>query len=198
MKRYTLSRLFLSLLHDNDVVVIAGKGLCEEAFRYDKRNYFYIKKSNGIASSVALGIAMHTDKRVFILCNDSDYLKEIGSAPQMTVSRCNNIFYVIFNEGIYSDEGNSPTIFRAVSSMTAAFFDFGFGVSDYSDFFNKNGSMKQLKHTLDRTKGPRAILIDVSPGYKEFDEVPYSEVELRNRINEFICDVDLGTSMSTY
>lgn len=198
MKRFTLSRLFLALLEDNDVVIIAGKGLCEEAFRYDKSNYFYIEKSNGIASSVALGIAMHTDKRVFVLCSDDDFLKEMGSATQMAISGCNNIFYVIFNEGVYSDDGGSPTIFRSVPSVMGMLFDFGFGVSDYSDFFNKKGSMKQLKHTLDRAKGPRAILVDVSKGHKKFDDLPYSEVELKNRINEFICDVELGTSLSTY
>ena len=198
MKRFTLSRLFLALLEDNDVVIIVGKGLCEEAFRYDKRNYFYIEKSNGIASSVALGIAMHTDKRVFVLCSDDDFLKEMGSTAQMAVSGCSNIFYVLFNEGIYSDDGGSPTIFRSIPSVMGMLFDFGFGVSDYSDFFDKKGDMKQLKHTLDRTKGPRAILIDVSEGHKKFDDLPYSEMELKNRINEFICDADLGTSLSTY
>lgn len=198
MKRYTLSRLFLSILQDNDVVIIAGKGLCEEAFRYDKKNYFYIKKSNGIASSVALGIAMHTDKRVFVLCSDSDFLKEMGSAPQMAVSGCNNIFYVIFDEGIYSDDGDSPTIFRSIPSVMGMLFDFGFGVSNYTNFFYKKDSIKHVEHTLDRTKGPRAILIDVSKGSKKFDEVSYSEIELKNRISDFICDVDLGTSISTY
>lgn len=198
MKRFTLSRLFLALLEDNDVVIVSGKGLCEEAFRYDNKNYFYIKKSNGVASSVALGIAMHTDKRVFVLCSDYDFLKEMSSAPQMAVSGCNNIFYVIFNEGIYSDDGGSPTIFKAIPSIMGLFFDFGFGVSDYSDFFYNKGSMSQLKHTLDRTKGPRAIIIDVGKGDKKFDGVSYSEVELKNRISEFICDVDLGTSISTY
>jgi len=198
MKRYTLSRLFLSLLNDNDVVIVAGKSLCEEAFRYDKKNYFYIGKSDGLSSSIALGIAMHTDKRVFVLCNDSDFLKEMGAAPQLAVSRCNNIFYVIFNEGIYSDEGGSPTIFESIPSVMGMLFDFGFGVSNYSDFFYKKGPIKQLKEALDRSKGPRAILINVGKGNKSFDEVPYSETELRNRISGFICDVELGTSMSTY
>jgi hypothetical protein len=198
MKRYTLSRLFLSILQDNDVVIVAGKGLCEEAFRYDKKNYFYIEKSNGVASSVALGIAMHTDKRVFVLCSDGDFLKEMGSAPQMAVSGCNNIFYVIFDEGIYSDDGDSPTIFRSIPSVMGMLFDFGFGVSNYTNFFYKKDSIKHVGHTLDRTKGPRAILIDISKGSKEFDEVSYSEIELKNRISDFICDVDLGTSISTY
>lgn len=198
MKRFTLSRLFLSLLEDNDVVIIVGKGLCEEAFRYDKKNYFYIKKSNGIAPSIAIGIAMNTDKRVFVLCSDSDFLKEMASTTQMAVSGCNNIFYVLFNEGVYSDDGGSPTIFRSIPSVMGMLFDFGFGVSDYSDFFYKKGSMKQLKHTLDRTKGPRVIIIDVGKGYKKFNELTYTEVEFKDRINEFICDVDLGTSLSTH
>ena len=195
MKRFTLNRLFLSLLNDNDVVIVAGKGLCEEAYRYDKDGYFYIKESNGIASSLAIGIAMHTDKRVFVLCSDYDFLKEMGSALQMSVSRCNNIFYVIFKECIYSDDGGSPTITSLMTSFMGMLFDFGFGVSNYSDFFDKKGSIKQLKNALNRTKGPRAIIINVDKGYKKFDGPSYSEIELRNRTSKFVCNTDLGTSM---
>lgn len=188
MKRFTLSRLFLSLLNEDDVVIIAGKGLCEEAFRYDGNNYFYIEKSNGLASSIALGVAMHTYKRVFILCTDSDFLREIGSATQMAVSKCKNLFYVIFTEGEYSDHGGSPTILGEIPSFMGMLFDFGFGVSDYSDFFYKKGSMKQLKNVVDRTKGPRAILIKVGRGSKKFDSVSHSEVELKDRIQKFILE----------
>jgi len=187
MKRFTLNRLFLSLLEDNDVVIVAGKGLCEEAFRYDKKGYFYIEKSNGIASSIALGIAMHTDKRVFVLCSDYDFLKEVSVIPQIAVSRCNNIFYVLFNEGIYSDDGGGPTIFREMPSIISIFFNCGFGFSDYSDFFYQKGSMKLLKNTLNASKGPRVININVGKGYKKFNALSYSEIELKSRINEFIC-----------
>jgi len=188
MKRFTLSRLFLSLLNDEDIVIIAGKSLCEEAYRYDKKGYFYIKRSNGIASSVALGIAMNTDKRVFILCSDYDFLKEMGSVPQIAVSKCTNIFYVLFNEGIYSDDGGGPTIYREMSAAISIFFNCGFTFNDYSDYFYKKGSMKTLKNSLDRAKGPRVINIYVDEVCKKFDALPYSEVELKNRISEFICN----------
>lgn len=189
MKRYTLSRLFLSLLNDDDVVIVAGKGLCEEAFRYDGDNYFYIENSNGITSSVALGMAMHTDKRVFVLCNDADFLKEVGSALQMAVSGCRNLFYVIFNEGIYSDDGGMPTIFREVPSPMGMLFDFGFGTSNYSDFFDKKGSMKQLKNVIDGAKGPRAVLINVTKGNQKFDEVPYLKTELKERMFKWLTKI---------
>jgi len=186
MKRFTLNRLFLSLLNDNDVVVITGKGLCEEAYRYDKKGYFYIKKSNGIASSVALGIAMNTDKRVFVLCSDYEFLKEVGAAPQIGASKCRNIFYVLFDEGIYSDDGGVPTIFRELPSPLSIFFNCSFGFSDYSNFFYNKGSLKTLKSTLDMSEGPRVINIKVSKGRGKFDVLPYSEIEIKNRINEFI------------
>lgn len=194
-KRFTLVRLFLSLLENNDVVIIAGKGLCEEVYRYDKEGYFYIENSNGIAASVALGIAMNTNKRVFILCNDCDFLKEVGAAIQTAVSKCNNIFYALFIEGRYVDDGNSPTVFDGLSSVEGMFFNFGFGIDMYDDYFYKGGCLKELKGMLDRTKGPNLITLRVTGSSKNFEEIPYSKIELKDRIRKFVCDTDLGTAL---
>jgi hypothetical protein len=195
MKRYSLVRLFLSLLEDNDVVVVSGEKLGEQAFKYDKEGRFYID-CVGTAISVALGIANNTDKRVFVLCNDGDFLRDIGAAAQTAVSVCRNIFIVIFDEGRYSDDGGSPTIFRTVTSIKGFLFNLGFGVNDYSDFFYKKGPLKELKLILDRSTGPTAIIIKVeTKGSKKFNKISYSKVELRNRINKFVRDSSLGTSL---
>lgn len=195
-KRFTLVRLFLSLLEDNDIVVVAGKGLCEEVYRYDRNGYFYIENSNGVAASVALGIAMNTNKRVFVLCNDYDLLKEVGASIQVAASKCINIFYVLFVEGRYVDDGNSPTVLERLSSIEGALFNFGFGVDMYDDYFHKDGCLKELKGILDKTKGPDLITVRVGIGHKKFEEIPYSKIELKNRIKKFICNTDLGTALN--
>ncbi len=197
MKRFSLIRLFLSLLEDNDVVIISGEKLGEQAFKYDKEGYFYID-CVGAAISVALGVANNTDKRVFVLCNDGDLLRDVGAAAQAAVSQCKNIFIIIFDEGRYTDNGGSPTIFRTVTSIKGFLFNLGFGVNDYSDYFYKNGPLKELKYILDRSTGPMVIIIKVeTKGSKKFDKIAYSKVELRNRINKFIRDSSLGTSLYT-
>jgi len=194
-KRFTLVRFFLTLLEDNDVVIVAGKSLCEEVFRYDKDGYFYIENSNGIAASLALGMAMNTDKRVFVLCTDYEFLKEVGASLQIAVSKCINIFYVLFDEGRYIDDGNSPTIFRELSSIEGLFFNFGFGVDMYSAYINKGGSLDSLREILIKTKGPNLITMVPGVGSKKFEEIPYSEIEWKKRINDFVCNFELGTSL---
>jgi len=197
MKRFSLVRLFLSLLEDNDVVVVSGEKLGEQAFKYDKEGYFYID-CVGMAISTALGIANNTDKRVFVLCNDGDFLRDIGATAQVAVSVCKNVFVVIFDEGRYSDDGGSPTIFRTVTSIKGFLFNLGFGVNDYSDYFYKKGPLSELKHILDRSTGPMAIIIKVeTKGSKKFDKIPHSKRKLRNRINKFVRDNSLGTSLYT-
>lgn len=195
MKRFSLIRLFLSLLEDNDIVVVSGEKLGKQAFKCDWPGYFYVDHP-GVAIPLALGIANNTNKRVFVLCNDGDLLREIGAVAQTAVSVCKNIFIVIFDEGRYSDDGGSPTIFRTVTSIKGFLFNLGFGVNDYSDYFYKKGPLKELKYILDKSTGPMVIIIKVeTKGSKKFDEILYSKVELRDRINEFIRDNSLGTSL---
>lgn len=195
MKRFSLVRLFLSLVEDNDVVIASGKNLGEQVFKYDREGHFYIE-CVGAALSVALGIGNNTDKRVFVLCSDGDFLREVGAAAQIAVSMCRNMFIVIFDEGVYSDDGGTPTVFRTVTSIKGFLFNLGFGVNDYSDYFYKKGSLKELKYILDRSTGPMAIILRVdTKGSKKFDKVSLTKVGLRNRINKFIRNSSLGSSL---
>jgi thiamine pyrophosphate-dependent acetolactate synthase large subunit-like protein len=72
MKRYSVIKNFTNLLKDNDIVIFSGKNMCKEAYQYDKPGYFYIDDTFGLSVSFALGIAMSTDKRVFVFVGEGD------------------------------------------------------------------------------------------------------------------------------
>ena len=196
MKRYRVIKEFLSCLKDNDVAIFAGEDLSKEACPYDREGNFYILDSPGVASSVALGIAMNTNKRIFIFAGDGECLMELGAYAQTAVSKCKNIFCVILDNDCYQAAGGSPTIFRSVNSMTGVLFNLGFVFQNYTPHFRKKISVPYMTKKIGNLVGPIAILIEVDKGYKkDLEELDFSKIDIRNRIIEFINNEDSGTSL---
>jgi len=196
MKRYKAIKDFLSCLEENDVVIFSGEDISKEAYLYDKEGYFYVSGAYGVASSLALGIAMSTDKRVFIFDGDGSFMMELGSAAQIAASKCKNIFYVILDNGCYQSAGTHPTIFREMSSVKGFIFNLGFTVLDLTPYFDSKASIKKMYKIVKNVRGPGTIIIKVDKGVnKNIKEFDLDKVELRNRITKFIRNMDLGTSL---
>lgn len=196
MKRYRVVKDFLLCLKDNDVAIFSGKDLSREAFQYDRKGNFYISDAPGLASSLAIGMAMNTDKRIFVFCGDGDFMLELGAAAQMAVSKCENIFYVVFDNGCYQASGCQPTIFRELASIMGVIFNFGFVTHKFTKHFEKKISVSKMSKTIANLRGPSAIIIEVDKGYKKgLRDVSYSKVELKNNISDFIRNRELGTSL---
>lgn len=196
MKRYRVIKEFLSCLKENDIAVFAGEDLSKEAYQCDREGNFYILDSPGIASSIALGIAMNTTKRVFLFIGDGECLMELGVYAQIAVSRCKNIFCVILDNDCYQSAGGFPTIFRSINSMTGVLFNLGFIFQNYTLHFRKRISVPFMKNKIGNLRGPVAILIEVGKGYKKgLKSIPLSKIDIKNRITKFIKNEDSGTSL---
>lgn len=195
MKRNSYIRKMISILHDNDAAIFAGAGLSKEAYKYDRPGNLYLDEYNGMASSLALGIAMGTDKRIFIFCEDSEFIKEFSSVLQTAASKCKNIFYVVMNSGYYQDEGGSPTIFNSVPSPKGILFNMGFMVHDYTKYFNDNLPKKEVIEITDRIRGPMVILLKTEKGAVKSENVDIDTNEMMRRFKDFVSNRELGTSM---
>lgn len=196
MKRIRLIKDFLLCMRDNDVAIFSGRDLSREAFQYDSDRNFYVLDDSGVTISLALGVAMSTDKRVFVFSGDGNFLYNIGSYAQTAVSKCKNIFNVILDNGCYQAAGGHPTIFRELSAPKGIVFSMGFLTYDFTSFFNRRIPVKEVTKTIDNLVGPAFILIDVDKGYKKgMKDIDVSEVELRDRTTNFIKNEELGTSL---
>ena len=196
MKRKRVLRDFLSCLKENDIVIFSGQNISQEALDYDKEGYFYIEKSYGIAPCLALGISMSTDKRVFIIDGDGGCMMEMSSLAQIGASKVKNLFYVVLNNGVYQSAGGHPTIFKEVSSINGTILGFGFTVFNLTAYFKKKSSLPKMNKIINNLRGPVAIFIDVDKSIsKEKVDLDIKKKNLRNRINKFIRNTDLGTSL---
>jgi len=189
-------KIMLSCIKDNDVIIFLGSGLCKEAYEYDRNGNFYIQDNNCNGLSLALGIAMNTNKRVFVFCTDSDLIKNISYMLNIAVSRCKNIFVVVLVSGKYQESGGQVNIFNSISSPKNLLFSMGFLVFDYTFHLKTKNTVKELNQLIERSIGPVVSIIKVSGGISDLEncDIPDNKL-LINRIKEFIQNTNIGTSL---
>lgn len=199
LKRNIVIKKLLSILEDNDVAIFSGKDICEEAFVYDRPGNFYLTDVDGFASSLALGMAFCNNKRIFVFCEDWDFLKEMGVAAQIGVSRLENIFYIILSSGTYQFSGGQPNIFSEITAPKWVFSGLGFITNDFTHYLKNKTTMKELKKYVERIRGPLVVLMKITgeSDKKMRSKVKHSPLKLINRIKKFIIDDNMGTSLYT-
>lgn len=194
MKRYNVVKLFSSYLKSDDLAIFAGSSICKEAYLHDRPGNFYVEDETGVGISLALGMAMCTDKRVFIFCDDYYFLKEIGSSVHVALSKCKNIFLVVLISGEYIHTGNNPTIFNEIPAYKTMLFSVGFITNDYTKHFSNVQRSKEVKNILSNLYGPIFISIHIDLGEnKKAGEVDLTTEEKVERLTVFLSTKD--TSM---
>jgi len=100
-----------------DALVVHANGyISRRSFSVEDRpGNFYMIGSMGLASSIALGVALsRPDRRVVVYDGDGNLLMNLGSAAMISYTRPRNLIHVVFDNGVYASTGNQPTISRAV------------------------------------------------------------------------------------
>lgn len=195
MKRYTVIKHLIDLTHDNDVLIFSGKELCKEAYQYNKDNCFYIEDSVGMSAAFGLGIAMCTDKRIFVFLGEGELLRELGIIAQIGASKCSNMFLVLLDNGCYQSAGGQSTVFENMLSKKGFIYNSNTKVITFTKHF-KDNQFKRLKNRFPRLMGPMVILMDVDKGVKRgLEEINIDFKEQRDRISKFILDSTKETAM---
>ena len=190
MKRYTVVRILTQALKESDLAIFIGDDVCRESNLYRQHNFnLYFDGTDDGIISLALGIAIGTDKRVFVFCEDQYFIKNTTEFLQSGVSRCKNLFFILLVTGVYTEVPNTPTIFDSIIYQHGLLFNMGFLVHDYSNLFkiNKN-PIKTIREYWSRTRGPLAVLLKIEKGSKEMDSVEFVNKESLLRTKEFIID----------
>ena len=195
MKRYTVIKHFMDLLHENDILIFSGTELCKEAYQYKKNNCFYIEDSVGTAAAFGLGMAMCTDKRIFVFLGEGELLRELGVIAQIGASKCSNIFLVLLDNGGYQTAGGYPSVFDSVLSKKGLIFNSNTKVITFTKHF-RDKEFKRLKDRFPRLMGPMVILMDVDKGTKKgLRKININLKRQRDNVSKFILDSTKETAM---
>ena len=100
-----------------DAVVVHANGyIARSSFNVEDRpGNFYMIGSMGLASSIALGIALsRRDRRVVVYDGDGNLLMNLGSAAMIAHAKPENLIHVVFDNGVYASTGNQAAISQTV------------------------------------------------------------------------------------
>jgi sulfopyruvate decarboxylase subunit beta len=107
----------------DDKLVVTIMGACAQEL-YDlghKENFFYLQHAMGLASSVALGLAMHLPKeRVVVLDGDGSVLMNLGTLATLARYTPKNLVHIIFDNGsLLSTGGFDSHTMSGVTDLAA-------------------------------------------------------------------------------
>lgn len=195
MKRFSAIKELSKILTDSDIAIFSGSEMCKEAYQYDKPGYFYVENSFGLTVSFALGIALSTDKRVFVFVGEGDLLRELAVIGQVGASGCKNMFVIILDNGGYQQAGNFPNIFDRFLSKKGVLFNSGCLVHDFTVNLN-NRYLVEIRAAVERIRGPMVILIEITKGFKRGLVDVRSDPTIRTReLIAFVRDDKIESSL---
>jgi thiamine pyrophosphate-dependent acetolactate synthase large subunit-like protein len=110
MNRIEAIRVLAALLDDEPVIVSLGHPAYDLYASGDRPLNFYTWGSMGLATSIALGLALaRRDRRVYAIDGDGSLLMNLGSLA--TVASCSppNLFIIVMDNGQYGTTGGQGT-----------------------------------------------------------------------------------------
>ena len=111
MKLAEALSVVIPLLRD-ELVVHANGFISRESFNIsDRPGNFYMIGSMGLASSIALGVALNRpDRRVVIFDGDGNVLMNMGSLAVISATQPHNLAHFVFDNEVYGSTGNQRTV----------------------------------------------------------------------------------------
>ncbi|HQQ06781.1 MAG TPA: thiamine pyrophosphate-dependent enzyme [Candidatus Omnitrophota bacterium] len=118
----------------------------------DRPNHFYMVGSMGLVSSVGLGIAMNSKRRVAVFDGDGSALMNLGALALIGNRKQSNLVHVILDNGCYASTGGQQTVSGTVDFVRLA------RASGYRTAVSI-GDAKKLQRELSALSGARGPLL---------------------------------------
>ena len=154
-----------------DALVVHANGfISRESFNLEDRlGNFYMIGSMGLASSIALGVALSKpERRVVVFDGDGNVLMNMGSLALIGAQQPRNLVHLVFDNEVYGSTGNQPTISGRVALDEVA------RASGYVDTRRaadadqlRAAAQELLARDPSEKNGPSFLLIKIEPDRQE-------------------------------
>ena len=142
----------------NNPIISANGFISRDLFNVnDKESNFYMIGSMGLASSIALGVAMkNTKKLIFVFDGDGNILMNLGSLVTIGSIKPKNLVHIIFDNGSHESTGGQPTNSKLVKIKKIA------ESTNYHVFETENGlKFRKILRNIKKNSGPIMIIVKI-------------------------------------
>ena len=160
--RMEAARVVLQKAGDDALIVVCNGMIGREVWTIgDRPTHFYMIGSMGLASSIALGLALaQPKKRVVCLDGDGNVLMGMGVLASIAAARPKNLFHVILDNEAHGSTGDQATISGQVHLEEVA-RACGYAWSKRVD---DAASLERAASELFAQQGPACLLAKVARG----------------------------------
>ena len=157
-------RIVIPALQDA-LVVHANGFISRESFNLaDRLGNFYMIGSMGLASSIALGVALSKpERRVVVFDGDGNVLMNMGALALIGAQQPRNLVHLVFDNEVYGSTGNQPTISSRVALDEVARASGYVAVRRAEEADQLRAAVKELL----AKDGPSFLLIKIEPDRQE-------------------------------
>ncbi len=147
----------------------------------DSSTHFYMLGSMGLASSIGLGIAMSTKRKVVIFDGDGSVLMNLGSLVTIFNQNPDNLILIVLDNECYGSTGSQCSYASTVNLGKVA-EAVGFK-SNY--FFDSDENELKFDKVLNSI-GPVFVHVKVKPGNADVPVIPLEAIDIRDRFMDEI------------
>jgi len=159
MKRKDAVKVILASARGRKALMITTTGMISREFfrQGDSAGNFYMLGSMGLASSIALGVAASTSRKVIAVDGDGSLLMSQGMISCIGHYRPGNLIHVVLDNEVYESTGCQPTLSKSVPLEKIA-KEAGYCLSCR---IAGAGDLSRALKACFKEKGPHFILVKV-------------------------------------
>lgn len=173
MERIDAIKLIAESLDDELVICNIGFPSRELYAVKDSPNHFYMLGSMGMASSIGLGLALSSKRKVVVFDGDGSILMNMGSLVTIFSQDPENLILVVFDNQCYGSTGSQCTYTTNIN-LNEVVKSVGF--KNTFVFEEK----VEFREVLD-TKGPVFVHMKVKPGNADVPVIGMEPEEIKER-----------------
>lgn len=185
LSRAQAVRIVVRCLGDEPVIHANGM-ICRESFAIqDRPQNFYMIGSMGLASSIALGVALCRPERMVVVFDaDGNLLMNLGGLAMVGALRPRNLLHLVFDNEVYGSTGNQKSLSRNLR------LDWMAKAAGYcrTACVTEGGALKEAVRTALGSDGPNFILAKVTTTEEQVPRVPFPPQMIRDRFRSWLLD----------
>ncbi|HQF17128.1 MAG TPA: sulfopyruvate decarboxylase subunit beta [Methanotrichaceae archaeon] len=139
---------------------------------YDRPENFYMLGSMGLASSIGLGLALASGRRVFVIDGDGSVLMNLGTLATIAHHAPSGYLLIILDNCSYGSTGCQLTCTAQKTDLVQ--MARAAGVEEVG----QAATSEELRRSLDRSG---VLVVRVEPGNAEVPIIPLSPLQIRDR-----------------